>query len=244
MGFVDKILSKSRDNKNLEGVTVAFLGDSVTQGCFELYPNANGEYDTVFDGEYAYHKYFGKILHTLYPSVPINIINAGISGGTATHGLERLKRDVLSHKPDLVVVCFGLNDAVSGTIDEYTYALNQIFKKLACERVETIFMTPNMMCDEVNPYLIDEPMLETAQLCMNIQVNGTMDSYIKAARTVCADNGIKICDCYNRWKKLSTRGVKITDMLANRINHPTRTMNWLFAISLIETVLDQTMDTR
>ena len=39
-------------------------------------------------------------------------------------------------------------------------------------------------------------------------------------------------------KKLEQNGVDTTILLANRINHPTREMNWLFAVSLLETMFE------
>lgn len=49
-------------------------------------------------------------MNILYPEVPVNIVNAGISGDCAEGGLKRLERDVLSYNPDLIVVCYGLNE--------------------------------------------------------------------------------------------------------------------------------------
>ena len=43
MRIIEKMAEKSKDNFEKRGVTIAFLGDSVTQGCFELYINENGE---------------------------------------------------------------------------------------------------------------------------------------------------------------------------------------------------------
>ena len=36
---------------------------------------------------------------------------------------------------------------------------------------------------------------------------------------------------------LYENGVDVTELLANKINHPTREMNWLFAVSLVDTML-------
>ena len=49
---------------------------------------------------------------------------------------------------------------------------------------------------------------------------------------------IPVCDCYAIWKKLYESGVDITELLANKINHPTREMNWLFAVSLLDVMMD------
>lgn len=40
MKIMNRIHEKANDNANKPGVTIAFLGDSVTQGCFELYKKA------------------------------------------------------------------------------------------------------------------------------------------------------------------------------------------------------------
>ena len=102
--FIEKIVAKQNANYDNPGVTVAFLGDSVTQGCFEVYKKTADSIETVFDKKSAYHTYFAEIFSVLCPTVPVSIINAGISGGSAPHALDRLERDVLKHNPDLVVV--------------------------------------------------------------------------------------------------------------------------------------------
>ena len=46
-----------------------------------------------------------------------------------------------------------------------------------------------------------------------------------------------MCDCYAKWKLLSQNGVDTTALLANGINHPSREMAWMFAYSLLETMM-------
>lgn len=109
MEIIKKMTAKAVDN-SMEGVTIAFLGDSVTQGCFEIYKNESGVIEPVFDKRHSYPQYLYDMFCTLFPSVNVNIINAGISGDKAPKGLERLERDIVRHCPDLTVVCYGLND--------------------------------------------------------------------------------------------------------------------------------------
>ena len=238
MKIIKKMAGKQQDNWEQEGVTLGFLGDSVTQGCFELYQRTDGSIETYFDQRSTYHGYVAKLLSMLYPSVPVNIINAGISGGNAPHGAGRLERDLLSHHPDLVVVCFGLNDVMNGLekIQDYTEALSDIFRKLKEADVETIFMTPNMMNTELSPHLEKEVFRNVAKDAMKMQNSGAMDEYMAAAMDVCQKYGVTVCDCYGRWKKLAEGGVCTTELLANHINHQSREMNWLFAVSLVETM--------
>lgn len=46
-----------------------------------------------------------------------------------------------------------------------------------------------------------------------------------------------VCDCYAQWKQLQAAGVNTTELLSNKLNHPTREMNWLFAVSLLRSIL-------
>ncbi len=237
--FIEKLVKKQKDNYGQPSVTVAFLGDSVTQGCFDIYQNKAGSFEPVFDKKSAYHTYFAEIFSVLCPNVPVNIINAGISGSNAPHGLERLERDVLHYNPDLVVVCFGLNDSRCGAagIKQYTDSLAEIFDRLQDIGSEIIFMTPNMMCTDVSGCLKDELLTKTAAETAKIQNAGMLDNYLEAAKALCREKNITVCDCYAKWKRLETLGFDVTELLSNKINHPTREMNWLFAYSLAETIL-------
>ncbi|MBR5508289.1 MAG: GDSL family lipase [Clostridia bacterium] len=240
MKIVEKIVEKQNANSACSGVTVAFLGDSVTQGCFEIYKKTETSIETVFDKESAYHKYFSRIFSTLCPSVPVNIINAGISGGTAPHALQRLERDVLRYSPDLVVVCFGLNDSSFGLekLVDYTESLKKIFDKIKESGSEIIFMTPNMKCTNVSCHITDELTREIAENQAKGQLEGVMDKYIDSALEICREKDIIVCDCYKKWKRLDECGIDVTELMANKINHPTRDMNWLFAYSLVETIFE------
>jgi len=239
MRIIEKIKAKADNNSNMPAVTIGFIGDSVTQGCFEVYNKLNGAIETVFDKNNAYHAYLAKIMSILYPTVPVNIINAGVSGGKAPHGLSRLDRDIISHAPDLAVVCFGLNDCFAGidNIHQYTDALDGIFSKLKNANIETIFMTPNMMCTDLSCHLKEQNHIDVALTAAKLENSGVLEQYLNAGKEIAKKHNIKICDCYSKWKTLHENGVNITDMLSNNINHPTRDMNYLFAISLIETMM-------
>jgi lysophospholipase L1-like esterase len=87
---------------------------------------------TKHDSEYVYHAVLRQMLQTVFPDVPFNIINAGISGDHATNAIKRFERDVAAYSPDLVVVCFGLNDSRQGKegLDKYKDSLGIIFEKI------------------------------------------------------------------------------------------------------------------
>ncbi len=239
MKIIEKLTTKANDNWNAPSVTIAFLGDSVTQGCFELYLKEDGNIETVFDKNSSYPVYLGQLLSVLYPTVPVNLINGGVSGGNAAHGLSRLEQDVLCHRPDLTVVCFGLNDCHAGDekIPRYVNALDGIFTRLQEEGSEIIFMTPNMMCTRLSCLLKNDKELEFAEKICTLQNNGTLTRYLNAAKELCQKKNIPVCDVYAKWQTMHAAGVDVTTLLSNYMNHPTREMNRLFAISLVETMM-------
>jgi lysophospholipase L1-like esterase len=236
-----KLLSeKGKDRWGQKIPTIAFLGDSVTQGCFEVYEKNDGHIETVFDKNSTYHGYLNQILTELFPDTTVNIINAGISGDRAPLGAERLQRDVLGYNPDLTVVCYGLNDNGWGkeNLHLYTDALEDIFTRLKAAGGEVIFMTPNMQNTEISCHISNEKIRNIAENVMESQNSGNLDFYLDAAKELAKKQGVKICDVYAKWKKMAELGVNTTELLSNKINHPTRQMNWLFATSLLDAMLE------
>ena len=241
MEIMKKIAAKAAKLGSAKIPTIAFLGDSVTQGCFECYRKSDGGIETVFDKNHAYHRYIDRIFSMLYTNVPLNIINAGISGGTAEAGLERLERDVLCHKPDLTVVCFGLNDCIAGIakLDKYKESLRKIFTALQENGSEVIFMTANMVNTAISCHLSDDLLQTIAGKSMNRQKEGVLKAYFDGAKEVATACNVKICDVHAKWEMLYANGVDVTELLANKINHPTREMNWLFAYELVNTMMSE-----
>ncbi|MBE7011119.1 MAG: SGNH/GDSL hydrolase family protein [Ruminococcaceae bacterium] len=207
-------------------ITIVAFGDSVTHGAV-----SEGEinYETV------YWNRLKQKINNVRAYMPVNVINAGIGGISAKTSLDRLDKQVLSHNPDLIIVCFGLND-VNGPLEQYIESMTVIFDKCLKSGAEVIFMTPNMLNTTVaddTPQKHYEYAIKTAGL----QNNGTMDLYMESAVALAEKMGVKVCDCYKKWKKLSETQ-DITYLLANRINHPTKEMHELFAQSLFDTIFE------
>ena len=60
---------------------------------------------------------YPTVLATLLPHS--KVINSGIGGNTSSQGRKRFEKDVLSHKPNLVVLLFGTNDSVLRAARKY-----------------------------------------------------------------------------------------------------------------------------
>ncbi len=236
--FLEKLKNRNAAAKSYEGATVVFLGDSITHGCFEV--SFDGEkYHPVFDEEHSYTAIFRRMVKTLYPATQLNIVNSGISGNTAGKGLARLSRDVLAYHPDLVVVCFGLNDCVAGPegLDAYARDMREIVEKIKDSGADVIVMTPNATTDSVHYLLPTEREREDAGRLAAFTREGVVDRYMDTARAVAAECGVALVDCYAIWKKLAAAGVEINEILSNKINHPTRELHLIFAYELLREVL-------
>lgn len=229
---------KEKINIDLQGlmecgpITIVAFGDSVTHGAVGA-----GE----IDYESVYWNRLRKKINEKRNYIPVNVINAGIGGITAADSLGRLDRQVLAHNPDLVIVCFGLND-VNGDLKTYLDALKNIFIRLQKNNTDVIFMTPNMLntyVAEDTPIMHKEYAIKTAEM----QNTGRMDLFIDSAIALAKELNVAVCDCYQQWKELS-KTQDTTMLLANRINHPTREMHELFAKMLFEMIFDDKLKLR
>lgn len=207
-------------------INIVAFGDSVTHGAVGA---GEIDYETVY-----WNRLRKKILD-VRNFVPVNAINAGIGGITAQASLDRIGRDVLNHNPDLVIVCFGLND-VNGSLEDYLASLKTIFEACLADDRDVIFMTPNMLNTRVADDT-EEIYMQYAAVTAEYQNGGRMDLYMQKACELAAACGVKVCDCYSVWKDIS-RTEDVTDLLANRINHPTREMHELFAQMLFDIVFE------
>lgn len=116
------------------GDTVAFLGDSITQG---------GQ--TNPDG------YVNLVLRSFaLEGVYVQPIKAGIGGHKSNNMLQRLDRQVLSRKPQWMTLSCGVNDVwhkdygTGVTLEEYKKNISAIFDKCAASNCQVIVMTATM----------------------------------------------------------------------------------------------------
>lgn len=225
MKIREKILGEYNDLVENGPITIVAFGDSVTHGALGV---NEINYETV------YWNLLKQKINKFRNYIPVNVINAGIGGITASNSLARMDSQVLKHEPDLIIVCFGLND-VNGELDTYLNALREIFRKGKESGAEVIFLTPNML----NTYVAEDTYSGHAEYAVKtaeMQNGGRMDLYMDSAVKLAEEMDIPVCDCYKKWKELS-KTEDTTMLLANRINHPVPKMHHLFADSLFEMIM-------
>lgn len=171
-------------------LTIVCLGDSVT-GVY---------YHT--GGRRAYPEMLEVALKKLHPDTPVKVINAGISGHTADMGLERLERDVLVHRPDLVTVSFGLNDVAGRTPEAYRSNLEKIVAKCREQHCRVVLCTPNAV-------------IETGG-----RPRKRIEEYCQILREVAKQSGAAVCDQYQAGEALRAQDPRAWRLTLSDEIHP------------------------
>jgi sialidase-1 len=171
----------------------------------------------------------GEALQSIGSS--LSVYNAGIGGNTTRDALKRLERDVLGHRPRVVVVGFGINDAAvdvwknppaTGSrvpLAEYRENLRTIALKSREAGAVVVFVSPNplrwtsLLRDRYGkpPY---DPDSETG---FDAPV---LASYREAMRELSAELSVPLLDLPKVWEEaLVAKGGKVDDFLLDGM-HP------------------------
>ncbi|MHB1461628.1 MAG: SGNH/GDSL hydrolase family protein [Armatimonadota bacterium] len=118
------------------GQRLVFLGDSITQ-------------------QRIYTRYVMNYFTMRYSGSSFSFRNAGIGGDQASWAVDRIDRDVLSLKPDVVTILFGVNDVgykpfTQEAFDAYIGSLKKMIEKLKKAHVQVVLLTPTVVDDDVN----------------------------------------------------------------------------------------------
>jgi len=145
-GFWSSVNSKAADSQPFPNVPVKngdqilFIGDSITQA-----------------GLYA--AFIQTWLWAEYPELKLDIINLGLNGETASgnsekdhpypraHVHERIDRILKATDPDLVFICYGMNDGIYHPFSEKRFAdyqngINRLLDKLSKPDRKIVLMGP------------------------------------------------------------------------------------------------------
>jgi lysophospholipase L1-like esterase len=207
-------------------IRMVALGDSVTQGLL-VNPHTLGNR--------VYHEQFRRTLARRYIDRTFSMVNAGVAGESSAQGLARLQSDVLDHRPHLVIVCFGLNDACQEADGESAFRenLTSIVNRLSAHAA-VILMTPNMMLRRPVPELSNDQVYQTHhEKLLHVQNGGSLARYVEIIRAVAKATSTPLADAYAEWARRDAKGDDVTGMLY--INHPDARGHRIFAKALLET---------
>lgn len=173
-------------------VTIVCFGDSVTG----VYYHSGGRR--------AWSDVLEYLLHRIYPSARVTVINAGVSGNTSGQGLARMEADVLSHRPQLVVAMFGLNDVARGRGPrEFRDHLAAIVTRARGAGAEIILMTPN----SIYPGDPERPPLRVAE-------------YAEVVRAAGRELNVPVADAFGAFESIRTADPGAWEHLMSDTIHP------------------------
>jgi lysophospholipase L1-like esterase len=89
--------------------TILFIGDSITAA--ERHRQVCGPLG------FGYVHFAGNFLLARYPQLDLKIVNTGVSGDTLHDMKQRWEKDCLAHRPNVVSVLVGVNDAWQLTME-------------------------------------------------------------------------------------------------------------------------------
>lgn len=187
-------------------VTIACLGDSVT-GVY---------YHT--GGKRAYPEMLEVAIRQAVPGARVTVINAGISGNTTQDGLARLDRDVLSHKPDLVTISFGLNDMVRVSEDQFRRNLDTLVMRCRAAGCLVVLCTPNSVITSGS-----RPVEKLIRYCDIIRAAGL-------------DQKVPVCDQFKAGEELKARDPWTWRLTLSDSIHPNMAGHRLMAEELCRTI--------
>jgi len=139
-----------------------------------------------------------------HPHAVLNVIVTAIGGENSASGAVRFQRDVLCHKPDVVLIDYALNDR-SLPLEKSVASWQQMIDQAKAAGAKVVLLTPTgdmraKMSDEADPLS-----QQAAQI-----------------RRLAAKNGVALADSYRAYQDWIRAGKKLDDLMS-QVNHPNAT---------------------
>jgi len=160
----------------------------------------------------------------------IRVINSGVPGNTTEIARERFEKDVLAHKPDVVIVQFGTNDAAVDVWKNPPETLSRVSKadyeknmrgfitsiKKSGAKVILVTPAPTRWTDKLKE-MYGKPPYDPKDVD---GFNVILKDYVDIARRVAKDEGIRTVDLFAAYYKYDQQpGQKMDDLFLDGL-HP------------------------
>jgi len=166
------------------GDRIAFVGDDVTQQQF-------------------YVRSLGTALLCMKPGYGLRLFNGGIDGATATTALDWADDFLVTSKPTVVFLCFGLNDGKNlppsdAVVDKYEDSLGKLIEKVkATQGVREVVV-------------MSAPAVQTGQVEQGNKggYNQTLYRLAMSAQTIATVKKVKFVDLYDPMRVVYTEAAR------------------------------------
>lgn len=193
--------------KNGEDVSIVYLGDSITKGA-----NASGMFGAAPNMP-VWTEMVTAALKAAYPKASITTYSASENGATTTQALKNLRVLCSNHKPDLVVVGFGMNDGSDSSLPPERFQSN----------IQNIIDTNNLLTGKICDYILLSTTLPNPEIVLgnaSYQAEYADVLYdLECAGQAGVSGGVVVGDMTAIHQQL-LKTKRFFDMTANNVNHP------------------------
>ena len=134
---------------------IIFFGDSITWAAKLKESGEGAPANNPFGSGFV--SLFNAYMTIHYPTLNLRIINKGISGDRSIDLLNRIEEDVISYKPNWMVLMIGVNDAWrqfdSGQIDSFLIS-NDVYKHNV-EKIISFCLKANINILICSPFMVE-----------------------------------------------------------------------------------------
>ena len=187
-------------------VNIVCHGHSVPSGYFKT---------PAVDSLHAYPNLLRVGLAEKFTNAVINVIVTAIGGENSVKGAARFEADVLTHKPDVVLIDYALNDRRIGLETARTNWISMIQKAQAAS-VKIILLTPT---PDQSAKLDD--------------ANDPLNQHAEQIRKLAADFHTGLVDSLAAFKAELARGTALTNLMS-QVNHPNARGHELVGAELVK----------
>ncbi len=204
--LTDVVKELKKDWPKNRMVEIVCHGHSVPAGYFKT---------PSIDAMNAYPQLLKMRLCERFPHAVINVTVTAIGGENSVAGEKRFARDVLSRRPDVVTIDYGLNDR---GIDPQlvTKAWQSMISQAKAQGIKVILLTPT-------------PDQSAKMDNYNDPINGSATGI----RFLAKNEGVGLVDSLDQFKKEVASGIKLSDLMS-QVNHPNRRGHDLIAGELMK----------
>jgi acyl-CoA thioesterase I len=168
-------------------VHIVCHGHSVPAGYFKT---------PVVDSLHAYPHLLHRALKERFAHAVLNVIVTAIGGEESESGAKRFEREVLCHRPDLVLIDYSLNDRRIG-LERAAAAWTQMIQATQQRSLKLILCTPTLD----NGDLVE------------------LRKHAAQVRELATRHGVGLADSFGRWEKAIAEGTP-REALLSQSNHP------------------------
>lgn len=122
------------------------------------------------------------------------VINSGVGGNSTNDAVKRLKKDVLDHDPDIVIMMFGMNDQaiVQSTgkaivsLEDYEKNYRRMIEKMIAADITVVLLVGHDVCTDTNYYVSGQYGLDYG--------TGNIDNYYDVVRKLAKEYDLNLVD--------------------------------------------------